>query len=184
VKSQDTIEPKIRNKNIQLSRMQDFAGVRFTLDCHHSELTHVGETIMEDVRLTGCQAEMRQYLESSQQGYRAVHVWISSPAGRVEIQLRTQLQNDWANTFEYLSDLAGRQIRYDSTYTPDDPLLERIAESMGQLSDRIYNLEAHSGAPLPHDLFDERLAIHDALNEHRIALNNYRKNLAGGGRKP
>lgn len=46
-------------------------------------------------------------------GYRAVHVWLRLPAGRVEIQIRTILQSLWANFYELLADAYGRGIRYD-----------------------------------------------------------------------
>lgn len=60
-------------------------------------------------------------------GYRAVHVWLRLPA-RVEVQVRTPLQGEWANAYEAFADLAGRGVRYGEV--PDDPAM---AELMGQL---------------------------------------------------
>jgi ppGpp synthetase/RelA/SpoT-type nucleotidyltranferase len=45
-------------------------------------------------------------------GYRAVHVIVVVRSIPVEIQVRTQLQNEWADLFEKLADKIGRSVRY------------------------------------------------------------------------
>jgi ppGpp synthetase/RelA/SpoT-type nucleotidyltranferase len=45
-------------------------------------------------------------------GYRAVHVIVFVRSLPVEIQVRTQLQHEWADMFEKLADRIGRGIRY------------------------------------------------------------------------
>lgn len=45
-------------------------------------------------------------------GYRAVHVVVFPEAVPVEIQVRAELQHEWAELFEKLADLVGRNIRY------------------------------------------------------------------------
>ncbi len=52
-------------------------------------------------------------------GYRAVHVVPRVDGCFVEIQIRTGLQNVWAQLFEALGDSWGRQIRYGEP--PNDP---------------------------------------------------------------
>lgn len=47
-------------------------------------------------------------------GYRAVHVHLKLRRAMAEVQVRTELQSKWANTYERLGDLAGRAIRYNS----------------------------------------------------------------------
>jgi ppGpp synthetase/RelA/SpoT-type nucleotidyltranferase len=56
---------------------------------------------------------------SPSSGYRAVHVIAREQGYPVEIQVRTGLQNAWAQVFERLADVLGRQIRYGEP--PDDP---------------------------------------------------------------
>lgn len=71
-----------------------------------------------------------------------MHVWITSkPTGRVEIQLRTQLQAEWANTFEKLADLTGRRIRYEDDYRPANPDLQSIWANLLEVSDKFYGIE-------------------------------------------
>ncbi len=45
-------------------------------------------------------------------GYRAVHIIVTLDERRIEIQVRTQLQDLWAQAMERLADEAGREIRY------------------------------------------------------------------------
>lgn len=46
----------------------------------------------------------RDYITRAQPGgYRALHLVVDSAAGIVELQLRTLLQSEWANTFEKLA---------------------------------------------------------------------------------
>lgn len=45
-------------------------------------------------------------------GYRAVHVVVFPEGVPIEIQIRTELQHEWAKLFERLADLVGRDIRY------------------------------------------------------------------------
>lgn len=141
MKSRETLKAKVLSKNIQLSQMQDFAGVRFSIECLHDDLRDITSELIRHLRGIGIKAETREYLETSQQGYRAIHLWINAPAGRVEVQFRTRMQNAWANTFEKLADLTGRRIRYEADYVPEDTTLRDLTATMFALSDRIYEAE-------------------------------------------
>lgn len=141
VKSADTIAPKVRNRNIQLSRVQDFVGTRFTWNCLHSELRTVGEGLTQHLQALGFHVELKDYLAVPQQGYRGIHLWLRTPAGRIEVQLRTLLQSVWANAYERAGDIAGRRIRYEADYRPDDPWLSELVDQLIQLSADIYEQE-------------------------------------------
>lgn len=110
-KTIDTLREKLRRTpTISLGYVQDVAGVRIEADMSTATqdvVTHAvaatfghGESSIKDLRA------------EAHSGYRAVHVWLRLPAGRVEVQVRTRLQGQWANAFEALADFVGRGIRY------------------------------------------------------------------------
>lgn len=143
VKTKSSIADKV-NRGARLSTMQDFAGVRFDVGATHSALLKIASTIESLAKQAYATVRIRNYLTSPQRGYRAVHVWITSEtAGRAEIQLRTQLQAEWANTFEKLADLTGRRIRYEDDYQPSDPYLRATLANLLGLSESFYVSEAH-----------------------------------------
>lgn len=141
VKSASTITPKVKDRKIQLSRIQDFSGTRFSWNCLHGNLLSTAEGLAIHLTSTGIPAEVKNYLANPQQGYRAIHIWIQAPAGRLEVQLRTVLQSAWANAFEKAADITGRRIRYESDFRPADKGLNEIVTELLQLSDSIYELE-------------------------------------------
>ena len=142
VKTRSSIADKI-NRGSRLSAMQDFAGVRFDLGAAHSTLLKIAQVIETSVKQVDAKVTIKNYLSNPQQGYRAVHVWVTSKTtGRVEIQLRTQLQAEWANTFEKLADLTDRRIRYEDDYRPAHPVLQSVWENLLEISGKFYNIEA------------------------------------------
>ena len=142
VKTRSSIADKI-NRGSRLSAMQDFAGVRFDLGATHSILLEIAQVIEVLVKQANAEVTIKNYLSNPQRGYRAVHVWVTSKStGRVEIQLRTQLQAEWANTFEKLADLTGRRIRYEDDYRPAHPVLQTVWEDLLEISENFYNIES------------------------------------------
>jgi ppGpp synthetase/RelA/SpoT-type nucleotidyltranferase len=83
-------------------------------------------------------------------GYRAVHIIVFEDGVPVEIQVRTKLQDSWAQITEKLGDAWGRGLRYGlGPDDPDAPLDESapvtrrdIMEIVADLADAISNLEA------------------------------------------
>lgn len=141
VKSRSTIATKVRDRNLQLSRIQDFVGTRFSWNCLHGTLLDTASSIAGHLTGLGFAADTKNYLEAPQQGYRAVHLWVQSPAGRFEVQLRTLLQSEWANVYEKLADITGRRIRYEDDYQPEDPELRDAVVELHEISHSIYELE-------------------------------------------
>jgi hypothetical protein len=83
-------------------------------------------------------------------GYRAVHLIVHVDELPVEIQIRTELQDSWAQIFERLADRWGRGIRYGQE--PENPQgIVRSGEStysrselvamLMRLSDHIWSVE-------------------------------------------
>lgn len=142
IKTEDTIVEKLARQGTRLDRVQDFADARFDIDCRLSELQRMAHQIRDVLEAQEISVKVKEYLEDTQQGYRAIHLHItSSTAGRVELQLRTALQAAWANTYEVLADVAGRGIRYDSGFSTGDETFDQLARDLREISDALYSLE-------------------------------------------
>ena len=90
-------------------------------------------------------------------GYRAVHVVVFPESMPIEIQIRTELQHEWAEVFEKIADLVGRDIRYGEPPTHWLSLAQRDAldaETL-ELYDLLY---AASGG-----LVEAALTVADAI---------------------
>ena len=148
-KVRETVREKLaRRPSDKLPSVQDLAGIRveadMTLGTQDSLagaiVRHFGERV----------AKVKDFRTDDHSGYRAVHVWVrlDRPKGAwFEVQIRTQLQGEWANTFEALADLAGRGIRYGEL--PSDieqrqavELLQDISRNEIARSESIENLLA------------------------------------------
>lgn len=130
-KTIDTLREKlIRDHGMALPSIQDIAGVRVDAAMTLREQDAVARAIAEhfDHDPTTALKDLRSTPHS---GYRAVHVWLRLE-GRVEVQVRTTLQSEWANLYEALGDRLGRGIRYGEL--PEDPRAARVVEQLRALS--------------------------------------------------
>lgn len=118
VKTFDTTRDKLqRLPNFKLSRIQDICGLRLdgTFSLYHQ--TQVAHILDEVFTKEGARkVEIKDLRESPHNGYRAVHVHATFPAGRIEVQIRTELQSAWANAYEVAGDIYGRNIRYEENF--------------------------------------------------------------------
>jgi ppGpp synthetase/RelA/SpoT-type nucleotidyltranferase len=78
--------------------------------------------------LAACTRDLR---DNPHSGYRAVHLWLRLP-GRVEVQIRTHIQGQWANTYEAVADVLGRGIRYGEM--PEDKKSAQLVVALQDLS--------------------------------------------------
>ncbi|WP_280137911.1 hypothetical protein [Corynebacterium coyleae] len=89
----------------------------------------------------------RDYIARAQPGgYRAIHLVVQSAAGNVELQMRTLLQSEWANTFEKLADKTGRKIRYESDARPGNKELARVFDALVAIARDIHHMERQRAA--------------------------------------
>ena len=110
-KTIDTLREKLqRDHSTPLASIQDLAGVRLEAEMSLDEQDLIAEEICALFQQAeGSVHDLRSHPHS---GYRAVHVWLRIP-WRVEVQIRTHMQGEWANMYESAADYFGRSIRYD-----------------------------------------------------------------------
>ncbi|HEX5010953.1 MAG TPA: hypothetical protein VFY71_11180 [Planctomycetota bacterium] len=108
-KNRETLVDKLRReRDMRLSRVQDVVGARIVREMTLSEqddlVRRIGE-LFPDHRV-------RDRRREPSHGYRAVHLVARIDGLAVEIQIRTQWQDRWAQAMEHLGDCWGRAIRY------------------------------------------------------------------------
>jgi hypothetical protein len=120
VKTTGTLVDKLRRPPyLPLKSIHDVAGARIVIDGGRWEQDQVTERIM--AAFASCPKAPRKIdrRERPSYGYRAVHVIVYEDGTPVEIQIRTKLQDTWAQITEKLGDTWGRGLRYG--LGPDQP---------------------------------------------------------------
>ncbi len=114
VKTTTTLAEKLaREHGIQLSRINDIAGARIVVRGGRVAQDRAFEKIVELFEAPGLRPpHVIDRRDDPRQGYRAVHVIVYPQATPVEIQVRTELQDIWAQIFERFADQWGRAVRY------------------------------------------------------------------------
>jgi ppGpp synthetase/RelA/SpoT-type nucleotidyltranferase len=101
-----------RDSRSTLSRMQDVAGIRVTAPTTLSEQDRVVGRIHACAEHNAWRPRVKDRRAQPSAGYRAVHVIVTVDECPIEIQVRTTLQDLWAQAFEDLGEVLGRGIRY------------------------------------------------------------------------
>ncbi|MFD6355345.1 nucleotidyltransferase family protein [Nocardia tengchongensis] len=143
-KTIDTLREKlISHPTWALPSIYDIAGVRIEARMNLLTQSAVARKIATEL---GC-----DYLEVSSDsrsephsGYRGLHLRLILPAGRVEVQIRTSLQGEWANLYEEVADIFGRAIRYG--VLPADAAVRVIILQIQSMSAAIERYEVVSAS--------------------------------------
>lgn len=143
-KTTQTIIEKVRRNKTRLSSMEDLAGVRLvarmTLRQQDDLTERVSQMFVHEgpVRIIDRRVDPRA-------GYRAVHVIARLDGIGLEIQVRTTVQDVWANIFEKVADRVGREIRYGlplNLPAAMDPVkVGDVVDGLIRMSDTGYELE-------------------------------------------
>jgi ppGpp synthetase/RelA/SpoT-type nucleotidyltranferase len=153
LKTIQTLIGKLRREPaMKLSRVQDVAGMRLVSDMSLEQQDVLGSRLSE--LFGGARVVDRRANPSF--GYRALHLVVRSEGRLVEIQVRTRLQDRWAQIVERMADHWGRGIRYGelpekptarvSRYTRAEvvdlarrmsPLIEQCERNVGVQGNRI-----------------------------------------------
>ena len=131
-KTRSTLIDKLRmHPEIALTNINDLAGIRVVTSGgleHQDEL--ISQILHSDVVQEPRTIDRRL---DPRQGYRAVHVTGKARSLPVEIQIRTELQHNWANLFERLGDLWGRQYRYEPAETAGPDIASAVRVHRAQI---------------------------------------------------
>lgn len=128
-KSNQSIIEKLLRQSTRLSQMQDIAGCRLVVDG-----PLIQQKLLEFLQLKfdGCEVNDRRVTPSH--GYRAVHIIRQHPSGRfVEIQIRTKLQDIWAQCSERLADLHGIEVKYGGGPAEVVSILQLLSELVAEI---------------------------------------------------
>jgi ppGpp synthetase/RelA/SpoT-type nucleotidyltranferase len=121
VKTTITLLEKLRREqrmNLKLSRVQDLAGARIIVSDRPAQ-DDARDKISSHFEAAGHTIRETDRRKDPSFGYRALHMIVQVGPIPVEIQIRTELEDTWAQIVERLGDAWGRDIRYGGE--PDRP---------------------------------------------------------------
>lgn len=101
------VEKLLRQKTMHLSQMQDIAGCRIVV---HGILEQ--DQVVERLVAALSRVKVADRRKRPSHSYRAVHVIATAQNKSVEIQVRTRLQDLWAQSSEVLADRIDPRIKY------------------------------------------------------------------------
>jgi ppGpp synthetase/RelA/SpoT-type nucleotidyltranferase len=113
VKSTSTLVDKLRRVT-SFKSLQDVAGLRIVLGDGggRMEQDRVVAGVQAAFAAVGSPTRVIDRRSAPSHGYRAVHVIVTHDGLPVEVQIRTPLQDLWAQILERLGDAWGRGLRY------------------------------------------------------------------------
>lgn len=106
-KTSVSIIDKLRREKTRLSTIQDIAGCRIVTSGIAQQ-----EEMLSQVLTVFPKAKIDDRRERPSHGYRAVHVIVEHVGKLVEIQIRTTLQDLWAQVSEKFADVIDHSIKY------------------------------------------------------------------------
>lgn len=119
VKTTGTLIEKLRRqRSTRLSQVQDLAGARIIVSDRPAQ-DEALTNIRRHFEAAGHACKEFDRRKEPSHGYRAVHIVVHVGPIPVEVQIRTELEDTWAQIVERLADQRGRGIRYGEV--PDNP---------------------------------------------------------------
>ena len=98
---------KLRRSRTDLSRLEDIAGCRIVLPTMIEQ-----QQVLDRIRGAWEVMRERDYQVTPRDGYRALHVVVRVQGRPVEVQVRTLLEDAWANASEALARSVDPEIKY------------------------------------------------------------------------
>lgn len=193
VKQIDSVAAKLRRlPTMRLSVLEDIAGCRIV----------VATTMDADRLARACSAlkisRKRNYHESPHNGYRALHLTVRAADGRpVEVQIRTEIEELWANLAERCAALVDPELKYGGGPQEFREFLDEMSELGHQLditSEDVQRMRdlvgpdalsraSNSGGPArgqpAQDLLEVEEVLHRALDGFRRICDDFLSRLEG-----
>lgn len=148
VKNTGTILEKLdRYGGSWLKSIQDLAGMRLVRSQSRAEQDTLTAEILGIFDSDSKSPKVIDRRVAPIQGYRAVHVVVYPDGFPIEIQIRTQMQHEWAEMFEKVADVLGRGIRYGEP--PRHWLIDHAAQAINDPGGEALRQGAEALAGLP-----------------------------------
>lgn len=122
-KSTTSITDKLRRESIRLTQIQDIAGCRLIV----SDIANQ-ESVVQSLKRLFEETIIIDRRERPSHGYRAVHVVVKHSGKLIEIQVRTSLQQLWAELSEKYSDVVDPAIKYGGGSKDAQEILEKVSK--------------------------------------------------------
>ncbi len=132
-KTTSVLVDKLRREHSSLKSVQDIAGTRI-ICADRDEQNDIVQSVVTCFADGGREPKVKDRRDEPSHGYRAVHVVVTVQDLPVEIQIRTERQDTWAQIVESLGDRWGRQIRYgEGPAEPDRPIVPGASVTRAKL---------------------------------------------------
>jgi ppGpp synthetase/RelA/SpoT-type nucleotidyltranferase len=152
VKTTGTLIDKLRRQpDLPLSAIRDIAGARIVIDGGRWEQDQVTDRIIEEFASCPKAPRLIDRRKQPSHGYRAVHVVVFEEGTPVEVQIRTKIQDTWAQITEKLGDAWGRGLRYGlgpdqadlrvDPANPDSVTRGKVIETLASVSETVAQIE-------------------------------------------
>ncbi len=146
-KSTTSIVEKLRRETIRLSQIQDIAGCRLVVRDISEQ-----DQLVEQLKKALTKVVVVDKRSRPSHGYRAVHIIATAQGKAIEIQVRTELQDLWAQLSEKASDVIDPTIKYGGGDQAVQDLLAGLSKAIFELE----GLESRATSKVAVLLFDDR----------------------------
>lgn len=164
-KSVTSIVGKIRRERTRLTTMQDIAGCRVVVATIADQEDLVERLMAHRWAIT---QQDRRAIPSH--GYRAVHLIINVDDRRVEVQVRTRLQDQWAQISEKLADRYGIEVKYGGGDEASRAALQRLSNEIQRIETVELRIEALDVGALSDDEMEDLAALRADIEGDRESL--------------
>ena len=122
-KTTTSISDKLRRESIRLTQIQDIAGCRLIVPDINTQ-----ESVVKSLVGLFEHTTIIDRRERPSHGYRAVHVVVNQGGKLIEIQVRTSLQQLWAELSEKYADVVDPAIKYGGGDKEIQEILEKASK--------------------------------------------------------